>query len=234
MKYKSSLKNLANEERLNAAKVIFVGVVLILAFILFGFFTSRVSALDEETNASITISGTMYDKNGEDGVEETEENFLSVTLGTGDDKLTFIQGNGNGDQVAIKFTITNFPKDAVAFMIVESERSDSSSDADADRYSKELVTENGNQVIKWLPSSKNVTPTGGIEGSASFTEAEDGTISVDVVYRLRKGAFGMSFLKIFFYKESVTTGGEVVDTIVPETNPFSSKTIFYVYFLSRW
>ena len=101
-------------------------------------------------------------------------------------------------------------------MIVESNKTDSSSTADADRYSKELVTDgDGNQVWQWNASAKNVEKNG-ITGSVLFSES-DGKINVDVVYRLRKGSFGMKFIKLYFYN-----AGDV------ETKPSSQTELYYV------
>lgn len=199
MKYKSYLNEGVKGGKIGKAKVILFGFVLILAFLFLGAKVEMVNAMSTE------IVGTKFDKNNDGTILEEDvkdeggnvtakaESFLKVDLISGTGKLTFIQGNGKDDEVAIMFDVSDFPGDATSFMIVESERSDSSSLADADRYSKDPVTGD------WMASSKNVTKNG-LTGSVSFFTGEDGKINASIVYRLRKGSFGMKFFKIYFYK----------------------------------
>ena len=211
MKYKSSFMNKINECEKSKAKMFFFGFILILAFMLLFMQTVKINAIETE------IVGTMFDKNDDGAIDDSTENFIKVDLTSGTDKLTFIQANGDDDEVAIKFNISNFPSEATSFMIVESERTDSSSTADADRYSKVLGTDGeGNTIWEWVASEKNITKNG-ITGSALFSEAADGTINVEVVYRLRKGSFGMKFLRIYFYNAGTI-----------ETNPSGHHDVYYV------
>ena len=211
MKYKSIKNEQLNACKISMAKMIFFGFVLILAFMCFLFKTTKVNAA-----VGTEIVSTRFDKNSDDTIDESTETFLKVDLTSGTDKLTFIQGTGNDDDVSIQFKISDFPSEATSFMIVESNKTDSSSTADADRYSKELVTDGeGNQVWQWNASAKNVEKNG-ITGSVLFSES-DGKINVDVVYRLRKGSFGMKFIKLYFYN-----AGDV------ETKPSSQTELYYV------
>ena len=232
MKYKSALNDSLKMKKMNLAKELFVGFVLILAFTLFSFNFVKVAAV-EEANVTIDITGTMFDKDGTSGIEEDEKDFKSIDLVTNDgDALTFVQGNGKDSETAIKFTIANFPKDISSFMIVESEYSDSSSTADADRWGKEVVTDpdTGTSSYQWVASSKNQTKNG-IVGSVEIVEGGDGKLTATIVYRLRNGDYGVSFFRIFFYKEnvfeSVIVDGELVVT-GNEENPFSTKVAYYV------
>lgn len=232
MKYKSALNDSLKIKKMNLAKELFVGFVLILAFMLFSFNCVKVEAV-EEADVTIDITNTMFDKDGTSGIEEDEKNFSVMDLITNDgESLTFIQGNGKDSETAIKFTITNFPKDISAFMIVESEYTDSSSTADADRWSKEVVTDpdTGISSYQWIASSKNQTKNG-IVASVEFVEGGDGKLTATIVYRLRNGDYGVSFFRIFFYKENVfeTTivDGELIVT-GSEENPFSTAAAYYV------
>ena len=211
MKYKSSFTNRINECEKSRAKMFFFGFVLILAFAFLFLNTMKVGAIETE------ITGTKFDKNDDGAIHETDESFIKVDLSSGSDKLTFIQANGNDDEVAIMFNVSDFPKEATSFMIVESEKTDSSSTADADRYSKVLGTDgDGNTVWQWVASDKNVTKNG-ITGSAIFSEEADGTINAEIVYRLRKGSFGMKFLRMYFYNAGTI-----------ETNPSGQHDVYYV------
>ncbi len=232
MKYKSALNDSLKMKKLNWAKELFVGFVLILAFTLFTFNFTKVSAV-EEANVGVTITGTMFDKDGTGGIEEGEKNFKSIDLTTTNgDSLTFIQGNGKDSETVIKFTITNFPKDISAFMIVESEYTDSSSTTDADRWGKEVVKDpvSGLSSYQWVASSKNQT-INDITGSVEIVEGGDGKLTATITYRLRNGDYGMSFFRIFFYKENVFETTIVDGNLVVngnERNPFSTKAVYYV------
>ena len=155
MKYKSSFMNKISECEKSKAKMFFFGFVLILAFMFLFMQTVKINAIETE------IVGTKFDKNGDGTIDESTENFIKVDLSSGSDKLTFIQANGDDDEVAIMFNVSNFPSDATSFMIVESEKTDSSSTADADRYSKVLGTDgDGNTIWEWVASEKNITKNG--------------------------------------------------------------------------
>jgi hypothetical protein len=211
MKYKSSEINASRSDKMNGAKSFLVGFVLILASFYFMLAAIKVSAVETE------ITGTMYDKNENSAIEESERNFIKIDQTSGGKKLTYIQGNGENDKVAIKFTITDFPKTATSFMIVESERTDSSSLADADRYSKVMTHDaDGNVVWEWIPSEKNVEMNG-IAGEANFSETNEGRIDAQIVYRLRKGSYGLKFFRIYYYN---------AETI--ETNPSGQFDVVYV------
>jgi len=217
MKYKSILNERINDREMNKAKYLFVGFVLILAFIFFSFTCTKVSAainteivgsiFDKDENGTIVESDV---KDGDGNVVNKAEFFEKVDLTNSGSKLTFVQGNGQDDQVAIKFNIYDFPSDATSFIIVESDRTDSSSLADADRYSKDNVSG------EWEASDKNVTKNG-LTGKVSFSTDDDGKINVETVYRLRKGSFGIKFFKIYFYKAQVT-----------ENNPTYQIDVVYV------
>ena len=75
MKYKSTLNSFAKENKFNLAKVIFVGFVLILAFIYFSFNSLKVDAV-EEANVGVTITGTIFDKDGNGSIAESEKNYV--------------------------------------------------------------------------------------------------------------------------------------------------------------
>ena len=215
MKYKSFISSNMKGQKMRKANINLFVFVFILAISFFAFNFEKISAMGTE------IIGTMFDKNSDGEITQSDvvvdgqvttkaENFLKVDLTSGTKKLTFIQGNGQNDKVAIKFTISDFPSDVTSFMIVESERTDSSSLADADRYNKDSVTG------AWVASNKNVAKNG-ITGSVLFSTGEDGKITVDVVYRLRKGTFGMKFLKIYCYRAEVS-----------ESNPTYQHDVAYV------
>lgn len=210
MKYKSALKREISENGNNKAKIIFFGFVLILAFAYL--FLSCVKISAAESAPTTEIFATTFDKDG-DGELET---FISKDVESGGLKLTYIQGNGENDKVAIKFYVYDFPSNATSFMVVESEYSDSSVMADADRYSKVSKEVDGETVWEWKASGENDTKNG-LTGEALFTTTEGGKINAEITYRLRKGSFGMKFFKIFFYNSNTL-----------DTDPSSDLEVYYV------
>lgn len=199
MHFKCSLHSKEKGIKINQYKVLFFGIVLIMAFFFFLANSVSVKALETE------INGTTYNKTGE------SEDFIKVDLSNANgDVLTFIQGNGEDDKVAIRFTIKDLPSNYTSIKIVESEHSDSATNPDSDEYDKDPVTG------EWTPSASNIE-VNGIIGSAIFTTDDTGKINVEVVYRIRKGSFGLKFIRIFFYEARVT-----------EANPVSYTDLVYV------
>ena len=153
MKIKNPLHSKEIKESVINNRFAFASFVLLLAFVFFAFNFMKVSAAgvtEDITISGVTtekvnviINGTKYDK--VEGGRQGELLDAVELIGNGDDSgaypLIFIQSNGEGKGedtgVDIYFTITNFPSNATAFMIVESEFTDSSLNPDADRYSKE-------------------------------------------------------------------------------------------------
>lgn len=201
---KKTLQSKENTKQTLKAKIGLFGFVLILAFVGFFMCSMKVEA------ASSTVTGTMFDKNGNGQIDADSEVFSKVDVESGSDMLTYVQGNGEDDKTSIKFTINDFPSDATSIAIVESDHSDSSNDADLDKYNKDAV------AGTWTASPNNVTKNN-LGGSIAFSEDENGVITADVVYRLRKATYGLKYLKVFFYN-----GNQI------EESPSSSITVFYV------
>ena len=147
MKINYPLQSKETKENVRKAKFVFFGFVLILAFICFMGNFVKVQAADlniaddenikisgEEYLVDVEIKGSTYTKYADKGSQD----FEGVLVTANGQSITFIQGNGNNNEVDVRFTINNFPKNATAFMIVESNKTDSAGDnADADRYSYE-------------------------------------------------------------------------------------------------
>ena len=175
MNLKKSLQSKEINEKGIKTKFAFAGFVFVLALIYLMLSSVKVGAL------GATITGTSYKQDG-----TNVANFSSKTLTSGEYSLTFIQGSGNNNDVAIKFTITDFPSTVDSFLVVESQHSDSD-DGDLDRY----TLKNG----EWVGSNSN----NGSWITGSATPRADDATTVDVVYRIRKGAYGLQFLKLFLY-----------------------------------
>ena len=197
MNFIKALQSKEIKEKGIKTKFAFAGFVFALILLYLMLNCVRVGAV------SATITGTSYKQDG-----TNFQNFSSKTLTSGDYSLTFIQGNGKNSEVAIKFTINDFPSTVDSFVVVESEHSDSD-DGDLDRYT--LVG------TEWVPS--NDVHASGIVGSA--TAHVDDPTKIDVVYRIRKGAFGLQFLKLFLYDHGLED--------LPEgSNGVTELEVFYV------
>lgn len=209
------LQSKETEKRVSKTKFIYLGLVLLFAFLFLAVFSVKVNAAG---TTSIDVEGSYYDKD-----DNGNENHVGKVIEIGQYNLAFIQGNGNDNEVAIRFTINNFPSNITSFLIVESGYSHSNpNSSDLDLYSLESGV--------WTPSVNNnpqVCETEGeeticenkysVNGSVEFFENEDGSVKTNVVYRLRKGSYGLKFLTVFFYEGNVISA-----------TPASSIDVFYV------
>lgn len=194
----------SKEIKENSVKVnfIIIGFVLMLAFFFLGLNTKKVGA------TSYTISGTkIYTETNERISKELTCANSELINAAGSvcnrEKLTFIQGNGNNNEIYIKFLLKDIPSGTTSFAIVETGHSDSAGDdSDLDRYN---IKTNDDGTIEWIAGT-NISKNG-IIGSAIQTE--DG---IEIVYRIRNGEFGLNFLKVFFYDSSVV-GASAFDSI---------------------
>lgn len=145
MKINYPLQSKETKENVIKTKFVFVGFVLMLAFALFVLNCIKVSAAGitetitlggTASNVNVVINGTKYEKytDKDNSAVLKAVELTGYTDTSGNNPLTFIQSNGASKEVEIHFTITNFPSGATAFMIVESQYSDSSDHPDADRY----------------------------------------------------------------------------------------------------
>lgn len=180
MNLKMSLQSKENQEKRIKTKFALLLTFFVMALLCLMINSAKVSAL------SATITGTSYKQDGTN-FQDFPVKILTSSDDRGDEySLTFVQGNGKDSEVAIKFTVAGFTSTIDSFVVVESEHSDSD-DGDLDRY-----TWNG---TSWVAS--NIVHESGIVGSAT-PHADDPT-TLDIVYRIRKGSYGLQFLKLFLY-----------------------------------
>ena len=263
MKFMNPLRSKEMQEKMGGAKNVVFGFVFVLALIFLfgntykveaGGTTDKIVLDNEETVVNVVVNGTTYDKySKQDGLET----FPSVEIGdtATDGKnyyLTFIQGDGSNN-VDMNFTIYNFPKGATSLLIAERGYTDSSDNADSDRYSigKTYNQSNDGDYLKVgnlyyyidasrLYESETCEGTSSLSGTyfayrtgkcikiedenryykngadgwgssesnsesskLEFGEDEDGKIYAKLTYRIRKGSYGLSYIRIFFYKGEI-------------------------------
>ena len=205
MKFIESLQSKEIKERNLKTKFVLFGFVLVLALLYLVVSTVKVSALDISSTTK-TVTGTKYKK---DGTNIGEYGKVDLTTANGQ-TITFIQGNGKDDEVAIKFTIDGAPSSATSIAFVEPEHSDSTN-GDLDRYSR--------TVDGWENSDEGNPVKNDITGSVTV-DPEDAD-KIYVVYRLRLGGYGMKFLKVYFYSSDL-------DTCTEESGCAASIEVWYV------
>lgn len=194
-----SIKKMLGKKK---AKLNFFGFVFILVFSFLCLNSMKVSAVTE-SSAKIEILQSIFNKDGDSDLDG-DDKFDSVSLSNGTSGLTFIQGNGKDGEVAVLFKVTNFPTNIKSFVIIESNYSDSSDNADMDKYKKDV---DGNWCVEVTAEDGKVTcesettAVNMIKGKAEFSE--DGT-EAQIVYRLRSGSYGLKFFKIFFFSGEIT------------------------------
>lgn len=196
MNFKKSLRSKENGKKVMKGKTVFFSFVLFLFALFFVVNGDKVSAAEP----TVVINSTNYKQTG----EEEAKDYAVKTLTSGEYSLTFIQGSGLNNNVAIKFTIENFPSTIDSFIVAESEHSDSD-DGDLDRYTKK-----GNTWAGSFPAE-----TYGITGSATEIVRENDQVDMEVVYRIRKGAYGLQFLKLFLYDYDLEDLPEGEDGVIP-------------------
>ena len=130
--YIKSIKKMMSEMK---AKGIFFGFVFILTFSFVFFNSVKVDAVNVQTGVDVEIISTQFDKNTNGSLDYTAtENFAAVPYTQGGETLTFVQGDGS--QIGITFKLTGFPSGIAGFVIMENNYSDSSTNADMDKYKK--------------------------------------------------------------------------------------------------
>lgn len=180
MNFKKSLHSKENTKKILKINFSIMVIAIMMVFAFFAMSAKKVMATD------YVVNGSSYYKNS-----STLINIDKVDVTSNGYTISYIESNGEDSKVAIRFTITDFPSNATSFMVVESEYSDSSETADADRYAKDATG-------AWIASEAN-QERNDLIGSAVYDEE---TNSMYVTYRLRKGGFGIKFLKVFFHDAS--------------------------------
>ena len=130
-----NIKSIKKTSEMNKAKGFFFGFVFILVFSFFFLNSMKVKAVvNVQPGVGIEILNTQFDKNQNDVLDSIDETFTAknLVITGGSDKLTFVEGNGG--QIGVTFRLTGFPSNAKAFVIMENDYSDSSPNADMDKY----------------------------------------------------------------------------------------------------
>lgn len=210
-----NIKSIKKMLSVSKAKGIFFGFVFILTFSFIFFNGVKVSAVNVQAGVDVEIISTQFDKNNDTVLDyDDTESFDSVNLTHDGQSLTFVEGNGT--EMGIKFKLTGFPSGITAFVVMENNYSDASTNADMDKYKKNA---SGEWCIETGTADNIVCSNSRTEGlytsKAEFSvDATSGKTIATINYRLRDGGYGLKFFKVFYFTGEVSQTSSYTETTI--------------------